>query len=137
MGARWLKAEETEIVNHYSTASPAEMCERIPDRTWREIGVHARHMRILRTTKARGDSIREGRKILAHSWSDRDNERFDSMYPTATHAQLFAAFPARTRKSIRSHAQKRHLYRMREAAARQISIGRSNAQGKHWRGQKP
>lgn len=127
MGARYLKAEEEEIVNHYSTASRAEMLERIPNRTWLQIGTHARHMRVLRTTTAWGNSIREGRKILKHSWSDADNERFDLLYPIHTYAQLLYAFPGRTRKSIRSHAQKRHIYRTREAAGRQINIGRANA----------
>jgi hypothetical protein len=131
MGARYLKAEEEEeeIVNHYSTASRAEMLERIPNRTWLQIGVHARHMRVLRTTTAWGNSIREGRKILKHSWSDADNERFDLLYPIHTYIQLLAAFPERSRKSIRSHAQKRHLHRTREAVGREISIGHRNARG--------
>ena len=127
MGARWLKAEEIEIVNHYPTASPAEMCERIPDRTWNQIGVHARRMHVLRTTSAWGNSVREGRKKLKHAWSDQDNKQFDLLFPTHTHAQLLAAFPGRTRKSIRSHAYKRHLHRTREAVGRQINIGRENA----------
>jgi hypothetical protein len=127
MGARWLKREEKEIVDQYSTASRTEMLERISDRTWNQIGVHARHMRVLRTTSAWGNSIREGRKNLKHSWSDADNERFDLLYPMHTYAQLLAAFPERSLKSIRSHAQKRHLHRTREAVGRQINIGRSAA----------
>ena len=127
MGARWLKSEEKAIVNHYSTASRTEMLERIPDRTWSQIGVHARHMRVLRTTIAWGNSVRQGRKTLKHAWSDKDNERFDAIYPIATRAQLRAAFPSRTWKSIQSHAQKRHIHRTREAAGREINIGRRNA----------
>lgn len=127
MGARWLKAEEKEIVDHYPTASPTEMCRRIPDRTWSQIGVHARHMRVLRTTTAWGNSVRQGRKTLKHAWSDRDNEHFDKIYPVVTHAQLRVAFPGRTRKSIQSHAQKRHIHRTREAAGKEINIGRRNA----------
>ena len=127
MGARWLKAEEAEIRNHYSTSTRAEMLLRIPERTWAQIGVHARRMRILRTTKARGNSISEGRKALKHAWSDMDNKRFDAMYPTVTRAQLRAAFPNRTWKSIQSHAQKRHLHRTRQAAGNQINIGHSKA----------
>jgi hypothetical protein len=130
MGARYLKAEEKEIVDHYSTASRAEMLERIPNRTWPQIGVHARHMRVLRTTTAWGNSVREGRKKLIHSWSDADNERFDLLYPIRTYAQLLAAFPERSRKSIRSHAQKRHLYRTRETVGREINIGREKAKKK-------
>jgi len=127
MGARWLKAEEKAIVARYSTASPAEMCRRIPDRTWSQIGVHARHMRVLRTTVAWGNSVRQGRKRLKHAWSDKDNERLDTIYPILARAQLRAAFPSRTWKSLQSHAQKRHLHRTREATGRQINIGRRNA----------
>jgi hypothetical protein len=127
MGARWLKKEEKEIVDQYSKASRTEMLERIPDRTWNQIGVHARHMRVLRTTSAWGNSIREGRKALKHAWSNADNERFDLLYPICTYAQLLAAFPERSPKSIRSHAQKRHLHRTREAVGREINIGRKNA----------
>jgi hypothetical protein len=127
MGARWLKVEEEAIVEDYPTATRAEMLERIPDRTWNQIGVHARHMHVLRTTSAWGNSIREGRKKLKHSWSDADNERFDLWYPIRTYAQLLAAFPERSPKSIRSHAQKRHLHRTREAVGREINIGRRNA----------
>jgi len=90
-------------------------------------------MRILRTTKARGNSIREGRKTLKHAWSDKDNEQFDLIYPTYTHVQLLLAFPSRTRKSIQAHAQKRHLHRTREAAGRQIHIGREDARRKEER----
>jgi len=127
MGARWLKAEEAEIRNHYSSSTRAEMLLGIPERTWAQIGVHARRMRILRTTKARGYSISEGRKALKHAWSDIDNKRFDAMYPIVTHAQLSAAFPSRTWKSLQSHAQKRHVHRTRQAVGTQVNIGRSNA----------
>jgi len=127
MGDRWLKSEEFEIVNHYPTATRTEMLLRVSERTWAQIGVHARCMRVSRTSEAWGNSIREGRKALEHAWSDTDNKRFDVMYPTATHAQLLAAFPDKSRKAILSHAQKRHLHRTREAAGRQINIGRANA----------
>jgi hypothetical protein len=127
MGDRWLKSEESEIVDHYPTASPAEMVLRIPERTWAQICVHARRMRVLRTTEARGNSIREGRKALKHAWSEKDNKRFDTMYPINTRAQLRAAFSSRTWKSIQSHAQKRHLHRTRGAAGKQINNGRSAA----------
>jgi len=130
MGDRWLKSEELEIVNHYLTATREEMLLRISERTWAQIGTHARRMHILRTTEARGNSIREGRKALKHAWSDTDNKRFDAMYPTVTRAQLRAAFPSRTWKSIQSHAQKRHLHRTREAAGMQMNIGRSKAREK-------
>ena len=129
MGDRWLKSEESEIVDHYSTASPAEMVLRIPERTWAQICVHARRMRVLRTTEARGNSIREGRGLLKHAWSIADNKRFDAMYPTATRAQLRATFPSRTWLSIQSHAQRRQLHRTREAAGNQINIGRSKDKG--------
>ena len=127
MGDRWLKSEVSKIVEYYPTASPAEMVLRIPERTWAQIGFYARRMRILRTTEARGDSIREGRKASKHAWSDMDNKRFDAMYPTVTRAQLSAAFPSRTWLSLQSHAQKRQLHRTKEARARQMEIGRKEA----------
>jgi hypothetical protein len=127
MGARYLKAEEDVIVNYYPTAPRAEMLERIPDRTWNQIGVHARHMRVLRTTSAWGNSIREGRKNLKHSWSDEDNDKFDRYYPHSTRSALLNFFYPRTWFSIQSHAQKRHLHRTREAVGRQINIGREEA----------
>jgi len=127
MGARYLKVEETVIRAQYPTASRTEILELIPDRSWAQIGVHARRMRILRTTKARGNAISEGRKALKHAWSDMDNKRFDAMYPTVTRAQLSAAFPSRTWLSLQSHAQKRQLHRTRQAVGRQVDIGRSNA----------
>jgi len=127
MGARYLKVEETVIRAQYPTTSRTEILELIPGRTWAQIGVHARRMRILRTTKARGISIAEGRKALKHAWSIADNKRFDAMYPIVTRAQLSAAFPSRTWKSLQSHAQKRHLHRTRQAAGKQVNIGRSNA----------
>ena len=130
MGARYLKVEETVIRAKYPTATRAEILELIPGRTWGQIGVCARRMRVLRTTEARRNSIREGRKALKSAWSDSDNKRFDAMYPTVTRAQLRAAFPSRTWKSIQSHAQKRQLHRSREAAGKQINIGRSKAREK-------
>jgi len=126
MGARYLKVEETVIQVHYPTATRAEILELIPGRTWAQIGVHARRMRILRTTKARGNSIREGRRLLEHAWSDEDNKRFDAMYPTVTRAQLSTAFPSRTFLSLQSHAQKRQLHRTRQAVGTQVNIGREN-----------
>ena len=130
MGARYLKEEETVIRSRYPTESKEEILKLIPGRTWAQIGVHARTMRILRTTEAWGNSIREGRKTLKHTWSDTDNLLFDTRYPVATHAQLLATFPGRSWLSIRSHAQKRGVHRTREAAGRQISIGRENARHK-------
>jgi len=126
MGARYLKVEETIIRARYPTAPRAEILEAIPGRTWAQIGVHARRMRILRTTKARGNSIADGRKALKHAWSDMDNKRFDAMYPTVTRAQLSAAFPSRTWESLQSHAQKRQLHRTRQAVGMQVNIGRNN-----------
>jgi hypothetical protein len=125
MGARYLKTEDKEIVKHYPTASRVEILELIPDRTWAQIGVHARKKGIHRTTQARGNSIREGRKILKHSWSDEDNDKFDSYYPHSTRSALLNFFYPRTWLSIQSHAEKRHLHRTREAVGRQIQIGRS------------
>ena len=127
MGARYLKVEETVIRTRYSTAPKEEILKLIPDRTWLQIGVHARHMRILRTTNAWGSSVRDGRKALKHSWSDIDNERFDRLYPVLTRVALLVAFPPRSWKSIQSHAQKRGIHRTREAKGRQINIGRKKA----------
>jgi hypothetical protein len=127
MGARYLKTEDDAIVKYYPTASRDKILKLIPDRTWEQIGVHARGMRILRTSKAWGNSIREGRKALSNSWQDCENILFDELYPTALHSQLILAFPDRTWHALQSHAQKRHLHRTREAAGRQINIGRRNA----------
>ena len=127
MGARYWKTEDTVIEVHYPTASRADILERIPHRTWEQIGAHARKKGIHRTSKAWGNSVREGRKKLKHSWSDAANERFDLVYPNLTRAHLLNAFPSRTWLSITSHAQKRHLHRTREAKGREINIGRKNA----------
>ena len=124
MGARYLKYEEAIIRNEYPTASRARLLALLPDRTWEQIGVHARKMGVHRTSETWGNSIREGRKILKDTWSDRDNKRFDHLYPNATRALLLDAFPARTWISIQSHAQKRQMHRRREAISLQISIGR-------------
>ena len=127
MGARYLKTEDEVILRYYPTAPRFEILERIPNRTWDQIGAHARKRRIHRTSKAWGISVREGRKKLKHSWSDAANERFDLVYPNLTRAHLLNAFPSRTWPSITSHAQKRHLHRTREAKAREMNIGRENA----------
>jgi hypothetical protein len=125
MGARYLKTEDAAIEIYYPTASRDEVLKRIPNRTWGQIGVHARKMGIHRTTKARGNSIREGRKILKHSWSDEDNDKFDSYYPHSTRSALLNFFYPRTWLALQSHAEKRHLHRTREAVGRQIQIGRN------------
>jgi hypothetical protein len=127
MGERWLKAEEAVIPTHYPTSRRWEILAMIPGRTWGEIGVKARKMGIHRTKAAKGDSIREGRMMLKSTYSDGENERFDRLYPTSTHAELLVAFPERTLKSIFSHARRRHLHRTKEAKARQVQIGRENA----------
>jgi hypothetical protein len=127
MGERWLKAEEAVILTHYPTARRWKILALIPDRTWEEIGAKARKMRVLRTTQSKGDSIREGRKSHKDAWSDLQNERFDRLYPIVTREELLAAFPNRTFVSIQSHAQKRHIYRSREATGRQMNIGREEA----------
>jgi hypothetical protein len=130
MGARYLKIEDTVIEVHYPTAPRAEILELIPNRTWAQIGVHARKKGIHRTSKAWGNSIREGRKTLRDTWSDEDNKKLDSLYPNATHAQLLAAFPSRVLTAIRDRAQRRGLHRTREATGRQIQIGRKEAKRK-------
>ena len=127
MGARYLKTEDEAIAEHYPTAPRAEILERIPHRTWEQIGVHARKMNIHRTTQAWGNSVRDGRKAMPNSWSDEDNDKFDSYYPHSTHSALLNFFYPRTWLSIQSHAQKRHLHRTREAVRRQMKIGRENA----------
>ncbi len=127
MGARWLKAEEAVIVSHYPTASRAEILELIPNRTWGQIGVKARKMRIHRTSNAWGNSVREGRKEINGSWSDEENDKFDSYYPHSTRSALLNFFHPRTLFAIQSHAEKRNLHRTREAVSREIKIGRENA----------
>ena len=127
MGARYLKEEEATIVADYPTASRAEILEKMPGRTWLQIGAHARRMGVHRTSQAWGNSIREGRKVLRGAWIDTDNERLDRIYSDATRVQLRAAFPSRTIRSILSHAQKRHLHRTHEAISNEIKTGRENA----------
>jgi hypothetical protein len=123
MGERWLKAEEEIIRTDYPTGTRAEIIELIPDRTWGQIGVHARRMGIHRTSTAWGNSIREGRKTLRGAWSDKDNERFDNVYPHLTRVELLAAFPSKGWLALRSHAQRRGIHRTTEATKRQIRIG--------------
>jgi hypothetical protein len=127
MGARYLKAEEAVILSHYPTSRRWEILALIPGRTWVEIGAKARKMRVLRTSAAKGQSVREGRKVLTSSWSFKDNFLLDRLYPTATHAELLDAFQNRTLKSIFSHARRRGLHRSKEAKARQVKIGRKEA----------
>lgn len=127
MGARYLKAEEKVIRSHYPTASRAEILELIPTRTWAQIGVHARRIDVHRTTRARENSIREGRKEINGSWSDEENSKFDRYYPHSTRAALLSFFHPRTWFAIRAHAEKRHIHRTREAVGREIRIGREEA----------
>ena len=126
MGARYLKMEEEAIVKYYPTASRDKILKFIPDRTWGQIGVKARKMGIHRTSKAWGNSTREGRKLHKDAWTDQQNELFDHLYPTQTRVQLLTAFPQKSLFALQSHAQKRHVQRTREAVGREIQIGRKN-----------
>ena len=127
MGERYLKREETVIAVHYPTSTREEIMALIPNRTWTQIGIHARQMGIFRTSQAWGNSIREGRNILRNSWSVKDNFLFDRLYPFATYEELLLHFPDRTLTALQSHAHVRHLHRTREAAGREMNIGRRNA----------
>lgn len=127
MGARYLKTEDEVIVRYYPTASKEEILELIPNRTWAQIGVHARKKGIHRTSKTWGNSIREGRKSLKDTWSDGDEKKLEALYPHATYKLLFAAFPSRSMAAIRDRAQRQGLHRSPEAISRQIQIGRKNA----------
>jgi hypothetical protein len=124
MGERYLKAEERIIREHYPTATRTEILELIPNRTWRQIGVHARKMGVHRTSETWGNSVREGRKLLPDSWSVEENMQLVRFYPQHTRAEICAALPRRAWKAIRSHAHKLDIERTREAKARQIQIGR-------------
>jgi hypothetical protein len=84
-------------------------------------------MGIHRTSAAKGDSIREGRKLNPNAWSDEDNDKFDRNYPHFTRLALLEFFKPKTWFAMQSHAQKRHLHRTREAVGREINIGRENA----------
>ena len=126
MGARYLKTEDEVIRSHYPTALRDEILKLIPNRTWAEIGVHARKKGIHRTSKAWGASVREGRKLLRNTWSVKDNYFFDRWYPTQTREWLLAAFPNRSWLALQSHAHKRSIHRSREAIGRQMNIGRKN-----------
>lgn len=127
MGERYLKSEEAIIKEHYPTSTQEEILAAVPNRTWSRIVSHAHRMGLHRTSQAWGNSIREGRKGLRGSWTDPENDRFDLLYPTSSHSYLLSAFHPRTWQAIQSHAQKRHLYRTREAVGREINIGRENA----------
>jgi hypothetical protein len=127
MGARYLKTEDEIIARDYPTASKENILELIPNRTWAEIGVHARKKGIHRSSEAWGNSVREGRKLHKDAWTDQQNELFDVLYPEQTRAQLIDAFHNRTWLAIQSHAQKRNIHRTREAVGRQMNIGRKNA----------
>lgn len=127
MGARYLKTEDDVIRRHYPTATRPDILERIPNRTWNQIGDHARKMGIYRTSQAWGHSVREGRKWHKDTWTDQQNELFDALYPTQTRVQLLATFPNKSLIALQSHAQKRHIHRTREAIGRQMNIGRKNA----------
>jgi hypothetical protein len=127
MGARYLKAEETVILEHYPTATRARIVDLIPNRTWHQIGVKARRMRVYRTSAAKGQSVREGRAQLKETYALSENILFDRLYPTATRAELLKAFPNRSLSSISVHAARRHLHRTKEAKARQVQIGREEA----------
>lgn len=124
MGSRYLKAEEEAIRDFYPTATRTDMLALIPDRTWEEIGTHARRMRVLRTTQAKGNSIRNGKKEIKGAWSDEENERFNELYPYSARGFLIAAFYPRTWLALQSHAEKWHLHRTREAVSREIKIGK-------------
>ena len=124
MGERWLKAEEEIIRTDYPTAPRAEIVELIPDRTWGQIGVHARTMGVHRTSETWGNSVREGRKLLPDSWSVSENMQLIKFYPRHTRAEICAALPRRAWKSIRCHARRLDLSRTREAKVREIQIGR-------------
>ena len=130
MGARYLKVEEEILRAYFPTASRKEILEKIPTRTWAQLSAHARRMSIHRTTKAKGDSIREGRKTLKKSYSDAENNRFRRMYPVASRKELLAAFPKRTLAGLRSHAYILKVFRSREAKARETKIGREEARKK-------
>lgn len=130
MGARYLKTEEEVIVKCYPTASRDEIIKLIPDRTWGQIGVKARKMGIHRTSKAWGNSTREGRKLHKDAWTDQQNELFDHLYPTQTRMQLLDAFPGKSWFALQTHAQRRHLHRNFAATRRQMQIGKKNARKK-------
>jgi len=123
MGNRYLKVEDEAIRKYYPTATRQEILQRIPNRTWIQIGARAIRIGVHRSTQAKGDSIREGRKALENSWED-DKDMFLALFPVATRAQILKAFPRRTWLSIQSYAGRLHLHRSREAIGRQISIGR-------------
>ena len=128
MGERWLKVEEEIIRTHYPTAPRAEIVELIPNRTWGQIGVHARTMGVHRNSQAWGNSVREGRKLLPDSWSVAENMQLVKFYPRHTRAEICAALPRRSWKSIRSHARRIDVTMTREAKARAIRIGRGRCQ---------
>ncbi|MEA1997703.1 MAG: hypothetical protein U9N61_00045 [Euryarchaeota archaeon] len=127
MGARYLKYEEDTIRNCFPTATRSQLLQSIPNRTWSQILAHANRMDIHRTTKAKGNSIREGRKKLKDTWSDADNAKVDMLYPISTLADLAVFFPHRTLTAILTHACRRNLHRTRETINREIGIGRKNA----------
>lgn len=127
MGARYLKTEDDAIRSHYPTASRAEILELIPNRTWSQIGARARNKGIHRTSKAWGNSIQEGRKLLSNAWTKEEEKKLIAIYPHATYKLLLATFPSRTFNALSMRAQHLGLHRTHEARCMQVSIGRRNA----------
>lgn len=124
MGARYLKAEEDAIRDHYPTASRLEILELIPNRTWAQIGARARRMGVHRTSESWGNSVRDGRKLLPDSWSVKENLQILNCYPSLTCDEICAAIPHRSWNSITTHARKLGISRTKEAKVREIQIGR-------------
>ena len=127
MGARYLKVEDEVLINDYPTAWRKEILDKIPGRTWEELSAHARRKGIHRTAKAKGDSVREGRKTLKNTWSDAENDKFRRLYPVVSYIHLLGAFPKRSISALHAHAYILKVKRTREAKASAVKIGRENA----------
>jgi hypothetical protein len=127
MGARYLKVEEEILRSDFPTVSRKEILEKISTRTWAQLSAHARRMGIHRTSEAKGNSVRDGRKKLKSAYSDAENDRLRRMYPVASRKELLAAFPKRTLNALQAHAYVLGVKRTREAKAREVKLGRKNA----------
>jgi hypothetical protein len=81
-------------------------------------------MGIYRTSEAWGNSVARGRRTLKSAYSDKENERFDRVYPVYTREDLLKFFPMRSLNALTTHAQRRQIHRTKEAIRKQVKIGR-------------
>lgn len=129
MSERYLKTEEQIIIDHYPTASKDELMRHLPGRAWTAIYAHAQILGVQRTRETKGKNIVDGLKKNRINpnffYSDEEVARLIEIYPSATRAELSAAFPNRSMKALTACAYRLGLKRTREAKGIQMGIGRA------------